>query len=375
MTLFSAGDNFSGGLGRRDNCSSSVTPIKGSDFTHVVSMSAYRRTFLVFDDGHVEYCGRDENETFSDTDETEFRVFDDLKKEKIVSVSANRHFVCFTNDKGELFVNEKGMDEDDIEKIEVLKDEKIVFVSSFNSIWAIGNSKHNGCIYKLTHDFESPPAKYVLKNPVIEVYENLESVVAITNEFVALGKGRVSKGSEEFVPIESLSNKRIIKFAVSDSHILCIDIEGRAYSYGENDKGQLGRGDKNDDYENFVQIDALETRKITNISANGKFSLFITSEGDVYGCGLSSDGRTFLGSDFAHGKTSVPQLSDAIRSAGARAVEAACGERFSIVLADIPNRFRNRAAEELVKKDMLTAAGQVADGGRQAEKSKCCLLI
>jgi alpha-tubulin suppressor-like RCC1 family protein len=56
----------------------------------------------------------------------------------------------------------------------------------------------------------------------------------------------ISKGNEkEIDEIEHFDNP-IVKLATGRSHVLALDVKGRVYSWGKNDHGQLGHGDKSD---------------------------------------------------------------------------------------------------------------------------------
>lgn len=69
------------------------------------------------------------------------------------------------------------------------------------------------------------------------------------------------------------------------------------YAWGTNDHGQLGIGTF--DSQSFpVEIKKLRGKDITQIAAGASFTLFLSSEGEVYGCGNNEDSNLGLGEDY-----------------------------------------------------------------------------
>lgn len=83
-------------------------------------------------------------------------------------------------------------------------------------------------------------------------------------------------------------NENIINIKGGDDHSLILSNMGNVYSAGEGSYGQLGRSlSINSPYSStFKRIKFSEKQiKITQISAGDYHSLFLSSDGDVYGCG------------------------------------------------------------------------------------------
>jgi alpha-tubulin suppressor-like RCC1 family protein len=106
-----------------------------------------------------------------------------------------------------------------------------------------------------------------------------------------------------YIPLE-----RIKKMAASDypsstiNHSLMLLKNGDVYSTGRNDWGQLGRTSTNPTGNNtFVKIPALSN--IIDISASAYNSLFLRKDGRVYSCGLNNYGQ--LGRNTSSSSNSV----------------------------------------------------------------------
>ena len=95
-------------------------------------------------------------------------------------------------------------------------------------------------------------------------------------------------------------NSKIKKIACSDNHIIILNENNELYSNGVNTHGQLGLGDSFDRlYFSKIYIDHLlpttttttTTFQITNIFVSNQYSLFLTSDGNVYVCGKNYNNR------------------------------------------------------------------------------------
>jgi len=75
-------------------------------------------------------------------------------------------------------------------------------------------------------------------------------------------------------------------------HSLVLDSEGRVFSFGDNEKGQLGLGDNEN--KNNPQV-IPNVQNITQISCRGYHSLVLDSEGRVFSFGYNKNGQLGLG--------------------------------------------------------------------------------
>lgn len=79
-----------------------------------------------------------------------------------------------------------------------------------------------------------------------------------------------------------------MKIATGRSHVLALDASGKVYSWGQNDKGQLGHNDTavQDTPE---KVKKLDKKEIVQIYC-GEFSSFaVDQEGEIYAWGLNKN--------------------------------------------------------------------------------------
>jgi alpha-tubulin suppressor-like RCC1 family protein len=136
-----------------------------------------------------------------------------------------------------------------------------------------------------------------------------------SSKYGELGLGTSGPGQDKSKPIlirkyydsDSLSHNytdiKITKISAGQYYSLFLTSEGRVYSCGNNDWGQLGLG--------TISIQPRPTlitglSNVTEISACYTHSLFLTSEGRVYICGWNSFGQ--LGLDSTDWKKNTPEL-------------------------------------------------------------------
>eukprot|EP00899_Mesostigma_viride_P007600 jgi/Mesvir1/16841/Mv15734-RA.1 len=141
--------------------------------------------------------------------------------------------------------------------------------------------------------------------------------------------------------IRAFKDKKVVAAATGRRHSLVVTSDGSCYAFGSNKHGQLGLGTLRKTVSETPTQVPLEG--ITNVACGGEFSLFLNKEGKLYSCGLPQYGQLGHGSDFCHfsedgRKTLVyePQPSAAAISAlaGKKVVKMACGTNHSVVLDD-----------------------------------------
>ncbi len=127
----------------------------------------------------------------------------------------------------------------------------------------------------------------------------------------------------------SVFNESIIKKVVCYySHTMYLTTDGKVYACGSNSSGQLGTGD-NITYYYPIQITSLNSLIIKDITS-GSHSLFLTNDGKVYSCGKNDNGQLGLG-DYTN--RTVPTLISA--SIGSLIISAIAGsELFSLFLTN-----------------------------------------
>jgi alpha-tubulin suppressor-like RCC1 family protein len=108
--------------------------------------------------------------------------------------------------------------------------------------------------------------------------------------------GRESPDADVFVPcaIESVSNA--VNVAVGDAHVLVLREDMQVMSWGVNDCGQLGHGNR-DHSRKPQRIQALRSYRIIDIAAGGFHSIALTLDGRVYVWGRGEEGQLGTGAE------------------------------------------------------------------------------
>jgi uncharacterized protein YjdB len=113
------------------------------------------------------------------------------------------------------------------------------------------------------------------------------------NNYGQLGFGD-SSDRKKFTRKTSLDNKNIIAIAAGDYHSLALDNQGKVYAAGYNFYGQLGLVDSTD-RSSFTEVTAnLADKNITQIMAGYYHTLALDNQGKVYSTGYNNYGQLGL---------------------------------------------------------------------------------
>ena len=121
-----------------------------------------------------------------------------------------------------------------------------------------------------------------------------------------------------FQPITLLNNVVIDSISASEENTFFITNDGKVYGTGFNNKGQLGLGNLTN-YNSPQLISDISNLTIGSVSAGYRHTLFLTDDGKVYSCGLNDDGQLGLGNDISY---NTPQLISDISNLTITAVSA-----------------------------------------------------
>lgn len=111
-------------------------------------------------------------------------------------------------------------------------------------------------------------------------------------------------------------------------HTVCVTDEGKAYTFGRNELGQLGHGDKMNRGAP-TPVKALESVRVTKAACGKTHTLFLTSGGEVWACGSNKFGELGLG------KTSESENAPKqIGALGSKVVDIGAGEEFSVIVTE-----------------------------------------
>jgi alpha-tubulin suppressor-like RCC1 family protein len=129
--------------------------------------------------------------------------------------------------------------------------------------------------------------------------------------------GLNSENLQKKTPILISGFSNVTKASAGHDYSLFLTSNGRVYSCGSNNRGQLGLGNTDKQitptsidiyYNSDSQQITYDLITITKISAGDSHSLFLTREGQVYSCGLNNDGQLGLGTSGRGKKELSPKL-------------------------------------------------------------------
>ncbi|XP_059475502.1 regulator of chromosome condensation isoform X2 [Neocloeon triangulifer] len=102
--------------------------------------------------------------------------------------------------------------------------------------------------------------------------------------------GLTEINNPQFLPVlsEVMSSKKWKKIAGGQHHTLCLDEEGKVYSFGRHDYGRLGLGKIEDTVKEPTLVGALAGVKCVDIVSGNTTSYAIAEGGKVYSWGMGS---------------------------------------------------------------------------------------
>lgn len=114
------------------------------------------------------------------------------------------------------------------------------------------------------------------------------------NNYGQLGDGT---NTNRYTPVavnmsDAIFGKVVVDISAGDNHNLALTSDGRVYSWGRNNLGQLG-DETSGTTRNVPYLvgGLLSTKNITSISCGSTFSMVITSDGEIFGFGDGSNGK------------------------------------------------------------------------------------
>ncbi|TDH65060.1 uncharacterized protein CCR75_002142 [Bremia lactucae] len=171
-----------------------------------------------------------------------------------------------------------------------------------------------------------------------QVASGNETLAVLTNDGVVLTCGLNKSGqcgqghSDDRVvmlrPVQSLRSQRIKYIAASNGceHMIALTDAGLAYSWGYNDRGQLGHENLTTKLHAPKLIEALKNKLVTFAAVSYHHSAVITDKGELYTFGMNDCGQ--LGLDHTQHQ-STPQLAKSLE--GMEVAMVACGLYHTII--------------------------------------------
>jgi hypothetical protein len=199
-----------------------------------------------------------------------------------------------------------------------------VFVNgSYAELVAIDNT---GALYQFLFDSQERPIRHALHKSVYDAARGDGFIITVATDGSTFGNGLLNDGSDEFSRIASLKGEKVLRVFAYYSHAAVITSDYRVLTWGQNNKGQLGRGKRYATTE-FGEVAGLEGQSIIEVALGYEFSLFRTTRGLLFGCGSNRYGQLFMPPSK---KVTVP-IRCTLAPENVTAVYA--GDKFSIVSA------------------------------------------
>ncbi|GKX30189.1 hypothetical protein SH1V18_26690 [Vallitalea longa] len=134
-----------------------------------------------------------------------------------------------------------------------------------------------------TDNFAAEPSKVIGISEIKSISGSPSSMLALKEDGTVWYWGDV----DEVQQVEGLNN--IVSIAKGDFHNLAIDNQGKVWTWGDNEYGELGYGFAENDYFTPRQIEGLEN--IIAVSGGDGHSIALDSNGDVWTWGKNDKGQ------------------------------------------------------------------------------------
>ncbi|OHT11289.1 hypothetical protein TRFO_19406 [Tritrichomonas foetus] len=256
----------------------------GSNFSVYVTSDG--AAFAVGDDH--DFCIGTQNRTLY-TQPTEVK-FDECK-EKFVGVHCGSYYTMYLTENGSLIYCSYNSSNYTpcVHKL----DAKAVYVTG-GLLKPIALDE-NGDIYIFRTSPNRPPKKYHLPEPVYDICgcDNVFTagfIVAVTITGKVYSNGSYSNESKEFSPVESLNDIKIVRVFGCHRHCLALTEDGEILVMGANVSGQHGNNNT-DNTNTFSQVKHLAVEKIVSAAVGYAHSAFVTAEGKLFTCGSNEFGQ------------------------------------------------------------------------------------
>jgi len=178
-----------------------------------------------------------------------------------------------------------------------LKNIKLLLYESLSKITKYRINKFNIDMLKSLYKIQTNKSRLSINACNLLMLTETGEVYSFTNNMYGLPE---IKESIKYEPIIINGLKNIIQISEGNGnneryyHSFVLLDSGQVYSSGNNEYGQLGLGDKHNRTQ-YCQIKELKNHIVSYVVTEKKYSLFLTTEGRVYGVGNNSKGQLGLG--------------------------------------------------------------------------------
>ena len=194
--------------------------------------------------------------------------------------------------------------------------------------------------YTLVSGQQSLSSAAITTNSVVLIATGLAHTMCLATDgrVYAFGnnlKGQLGLGHKTSTPtptpIYSLSGSEVIDLACGDEHSIALTSKNCVYSWGRNDRGQLGLGTTNDQDTPWI-VTSLSDVNIKSIKAGAYHSACLSASGEVYVWGCNRLQQLGIGSSTTVAYSSMPQRVTIPSTS--RVVELELGGYHSVAVSD-----------------------------------------
>ncbi|XP_074657559.1 RCC1 and BTB domain-containing protein 1-like [Tubulanus polymorphus] len=149
------------------------------------------------------------------------------------------------------------------------------------------------------------------------------------NDYCQLGNGSTNRGTVPSPCTTNLAGKKVVSIACGSHHSLALTDTGEAFSWGQNNCGQIGSGTTTNQPNPRKIIACIGMRTVTAIACGQTSSMCIVDNGDVFGWGYNGNGQLGLGNNI--NQTNPCRLA---LPHGVFIMQIACGYAHTLALSD-----------------------------------------
>lgn len=160
------------------------------------------------------------------------------------------------------------------------------------------------------------------------------------NNYGQLGLGQISHKLKINLPTEvGLRNKIVSEIFAGEDHCACVTEEGEGYIWGYGLDGRLGNKSKmnqNTPTKLAITSESSEIAKIKKIACGGHMTAILTESGDVYMCGNGRDGELGRGNllESYSVNRDEPLLVTQFNLSNEKVIDVACGSSHTLALVE-----------------------------------------
>lgn len=94
----------------------------------------------------------------------------------------------------------------------------------------------------------------------------------------------------KLTPLPLINNLHVKDVICGENHVILVDMKGNIYSYGQNNYGQLGLGHFNNVYTPTL-IESLNDKNPLRICCGSNHTLLLSNDGELYSWGANNEGQ------------------------------------------------------------------------------------